>query len=628
MRYCERCGAAFQSTKVCPRDKVQTRADMFDPLLGRVLGDRYRILERVGAGAMGQVYRAAHNRISCIFAVKVLYGDLAYNEEMLSRFLREAELASCLQSRHIVRVTDFGNEGGALPYMVMEYLDGPSLHEVIGRHGSLDPERAVTITQRILRGLGLAHERGVIHRDLKPENVALVTEDDEPDVVKLLDFGVARMRDGERMTAYGVVVGTPLYMSPEQLMGQDIDARSDLYSLGVCLYEMLVGKPPYDGVSVQDIARKHIAEAIPSTRPAIEQKGGPVAIDAVVQRLLAKKPEDRYGSAREVIDALSAVLKGRVPTSSGSLPPPSSASQTPLGKASREAIEQTIILGAPTYNAGDHSGCYALYRKRSEEIVKQAQDPIAVTSRLEAALARAATRNNPTDAAWDMRYGFDDVLLCEPVAANADPIAYEIAAYRATVTRREAEGALDIAGDYAVAFAGALAKKLRTDPARATLAAALEDASAKGTSAGSGSHALPFVGPILAALTSGDRTPTSFGAPASFGAPPTLGRGPVSTPSLSSPVSSPISVVDDAVRDRIVRAIKIGAPAYNEGRPEVCARVYRDAAKEILEIARPDPRAEGVVRYVEKALREASGRTPTEAAWVIRHAFDAILASG
>jgi serine/threonine protein kinase len=622
VRYCERCGAAFQSTKVCPKDKVETRADLFDPLLGRVLGDRYRILERVGAGAMGQVYRAAHNRISCIFAVKVLYGDLAYNDEMLSRFLREAELASCLQSRHIVRVTDFGNENGALPYMVMEYLDGPSLHEVIGRQGPLAPERAVTITQRILRGLGLAHERGVIHRDLKPENVALVTEDDEPDVVKLLDFGVARMRDGERMTAYGVVVGTPLYMSPEQLMGQDIDARSDLYSLGVCLYEMLVGKPPYDGASVQDIARSHIAAPIPSTRAAIEQKGGPIGIDAVVQRLLAKKPEDRYGSAREVIEALSAVLKGRVPTSSGSLPPPSSTTQPPLRKSSREAIEQTIILGAPTYNSGDHAGCYALYRKRSEEIVREAQDPVAVTSRLEAALARAATRQNPTDAAWDMRYGFDDLLLCEPVAAQADPITYEVSAYRAIVTRREAEGALDIVGDYALAFARALAKKLRADPARATAANALEDASNRGAAAGGGNHALPFVGPVLAALTAGERPPPSFGAP------PTLAGAPLSPPSLSAPVSAPLSGVDDAVRLRIVRAIKIGAPAYNEGRPEVCARVYRDAVKEILEMARPNPRAEGVVRYVEKALREASGRTPTEAAWVIRHAFDAILASG
>ncbi len=611
MRYCERCGAAFQATKVCPKDSIETRADLFDPLLGRVLGDRYRILERVGAGAMGQVYKAAHNRIACIFAVKVLYGDLAYDDEMLSRFLREAELASCLQSRYIVRVTDFGNDEGSLPYMVMEYLDGPSLSDVITRQGPLDPLRAATIAQRIARGLGLAHDRGVVHRDLKPENVVLVTEDDEPDVVKLLDFGVARLRDSDRKTAFGVVVGTPLYMSPEQIVGADLDARSDLYALGVCMYEMIVGKPPFEGGTIGEIVRRHIDDPVPSARAALEAKGAPVGLDGVIRKLLSKPREERYGSAREVIDAINAAIKAGPAAASSVPPPPPSIDRTPLPKRAREKLEQTILHGAPVYNAGDHAGCYALYRKAAEELVRDGFSA-AVASRLQAGLARSATRQNPTDAAWDMRYAFDDLLLCEAVDPQNDPLRDEVAAYRAIVTRREGEGALDIVGDYAVAFARALAMRFRPDPSRASLVSALDEAANRASAAGGANGALPFLGPLLASLVTGERPPVSLAA----------GRPSISPPPVSR------TPVDDAIRTQIVRAIKIGAPAYNEGRPEVCARVYRDAVKEILEMSRNNPRAESVCRYLEKAVRDASGRAPGDAAWVIRHAFDAILAAG
>ncbi len=586
---------------------------MFDPLLGRVLGDRYRILERVGAGAMGQVYRAAHNRIACIFAVKVLYGDLAYDDEMLSRFLREAELASCLQSRHIVRVTDFGNEGGGLPYMVMEYLDGPSLQDVITRQGPLQPDRAATIAQRIARGLGLAHERGVIHRDLKPENVALVTEDDEPDVVKLLDFGVARMRDGDRLTAYGVVIGTPLYMSPEQVTGQELDARSDLYSLGVCLYEMLSGKVPFDGPNVHEIARKHVTEQPPSLRPVLDAAKAPRALDDVVQRLLAKSPADRYATSRDVIDAIAKALATGVALVSVP-PPPSSLDRGPVSKRTRSAIQQAIMHGAPLYNSGDHAGCYALYEQTAEQVIQDVTEPWAIKARLQSALRRAATRASATEAAWDMRYGFDDLLMCECEIDKADRLRGELSIYRAIASRREGDGAFDLVGDYALALARELAAHLRVTPGRAEVAATLDAAAEQAEAAGGASAALPILGSLLAQLASGEALST----------PDTASLRP-SLPAVSVPRAS--AVGDDA-RERIMRAIRIGAPAYNEGRPEVCARVYRDAAKELLEITRNDARAEAVTRYLEKALRDAAGRAPTEAAWTLRHAFDAILASG
>lgn len=603
MRYCEQCGAAFRVAKVCPGDGTKTRADLFDPLVGRVLGDRYRILERVGAGGMGQVYRAAHNRIACVFAVKVLYGDLAYDGEMLARFLREAELASCLQSRYIVRVTDFGNEGGGLPYMVMEYLDGPSLHDVVTRQGPLEPARAARIAERIARGLGLAHERGVVHRDLKPENVALVTEDDEPDVVKLLDFGVARVRDGgEKLTAHGIVVGTPLYMSPEHVMGAELDGRSDLYSLGVCLFEMLSGKLPFSGATVSEIGRKQISEPAPSLRPFLESQGGPVALDDVVQKLLAKRPADRYASCREVVDAISRAVSAQ--------PSATTASRLAPSRVTKAAIEQAILLGAPLYNAGDHAACRASYERTATEIMKAGLEPAAVLARLAAALRRASTRTSPTEAAWDLRYAFDDLLATELELPAGDVLAVELPLFRAIADRREAEGALDIVGDYAVAFARGLAGKLQGDPARAASVAALGDAIARADARGAGASALPVLGPLLASIGTEGPRPTQSGRPSA---------APVSLPTRAA--------VADDTRERILRAIRVGAPAYNEGRPEVCARVYRDAAKEILDGTRNDASAEGVTRYLERALRDASGRAPNDAAWVLRHAFDAILAS-
>ncbi len=181
MRYCPVCKATYLSRMQCPRDGSKLSLEQGDPLIGEVLG-RYKVLERMAAGGMGQIYRAAHVRIASLSAIKVLYGDLAADADMRARFEREAEAFSCLNSRYITRVIDFGETPTGLLYLVMELLDGTSLASAIARSGGLAPERAVRIFRRLALGLAHAHERGIVHRDLKPDNVMLVNEDDEPDV--------------------------------------------------------------------------------------------------------------------------------------------------------------------------------------------------------------------------------------------------------------------------------------------------------------------------------------------------------------------------------------------------------------------------------------------------------------
>jgi len=572
-----------------------------------VLGDRYRVLERIGAGGMGQVYRAAHTRIACIFAVKVVWGDLAYDPQMQVRFLREAETASCLQSRYIVRVNDFGGDDGGLPYLVMEHLEGPILHDVIVREGPLAPTRAALIAERIARGLAHAHSRGVVHRDLKPENVLMVRDDDEPDVCKLLDFGIARLQDSERLTAGGILVGTPLYMSPEQFTGRAIDGRTDLYALGCVLHEMLSGKPPFDAERLEDLTKAHLTEAPPS----LASSGVPLALQAIVTRLLQKNPDDRFASAREAAQALARAAEERSPGTS-SFPVPSvpvSLRTSPTGL--RDAIERVILEGAPRYNAGDHVGCAALYRACAEDLCRRFPAPLAIAARLQAALRRASTRRDPTEAAWDIRYAFDDLLLAKPPAEpGQDALATEMGAFNSVAAVREAEGRLDLLGDYEIAFARALSQKLASDPSTRQLADTLASAASQGDQVGGGAAAIHAVEPLLSSLRARRAGSPSIVAP--------LSMGPSSLP--------PTTACSDDIKQRISRAIAVGAPAFNDGKPDACARLYREAAMDIIHMCGQDPRSEPVANLMRKALSEAQGRGPADAAWVLRYAFDKLLA--
>ena len=270
-------------------------------LLGRVIDDRYRLIAPIAEGLVSSVFKAEHVRMGKILCVKVLRGPAARDPEVAARFRTEARVVSRLSHPHTIAVFDFGElEGNEGFYLAMEYLHGENLFDVLRREGRLPWQRAAAIGERLLGALGEAHDAGIVHRDVKPANVMLVPHRNDPDFVKLLDFGIAEL-EGQ---GPGGGLGTPTYLSPEQARGAAPDARSDLYSLGVMLYEMVAGRPPFQAENPLAVLSAHLHEApVPLSQACGEVSP---AFAAVVDRALAKRPEDRFESADAMRDALHA----------------------------------------------------------------------------------------------------------------------------------------------------------------------------------------------------------------------------------------------------------------------------------------------------------------------------------
>ena len=284
-----------------------------DSFLGRVLDEKYRLDARLGEGGMGTVYRATHLLIERPVAVKVLNSRLVTDEAARERFRREARAAGRLRHTNAVAVTDFGETSDGLVYIVMELLEGRSLREMLAAEAPLEAARAVSLMLQTSAAVGAAHEEGIIHRDLKPGNIFVVQRPSVPHIVKVLDFGIAKLAtdatDGGSpitLTEAGVMIGTPRYMSPEQCDGAPLTPASDVYSLGVILYEMLTGEPPFTGATPLSVALKHSAEA---PRPPREiNQNIPPEIEEVVLHALEKKPADRppdAGALRRELYAVS-----------------------------------------------------------------------------------------------------------------------------------------------------------------------------------------------------------------------------------------------------------------------------------------------------------------------------------
>ena len=289
-----------------------------DPRVGQVLQGRYRILERVAAGAMGVVYRGERVELSRAVAVKFLHPWIAAQQAFRTRFETEARAMSRLNHPNCVSVIDFGVEGS--PYLVMDFITGGTLRKVL-EWGRLSPVRVVAIARQVLAGVAHAHAQGIIHRDLKPDNMILTDTDGLPDHVKILDFGLAKLRDGPAMTS-GLAIGTPSYMSPEQTGAPgEIDGRTDIYAIGVVMHEMLAGAKPFASEKVAEILLMHRDQAPTPLRQLVPAAGISPALEAVVLRALAKKPAERYQTAAEFSAALEEVPEAAMRVSAVSRTP-------------------------------------------------------------------------------------------------------------------------------------------------------------------------------------------------------------------------------------------------------------------------------------------------------------------
>ena len=289
----------------CPHDGTRLTPLSQDDLVGTVLDGRYEINELLGGGGMGLVYKAKHRLINRTVAIKVLHKHMVSSGDALKRFRLEAEAASSLNVPNILTIHDFGISEQGQPYMVMDYLAGVSLQEVLEAEQRLDVHRALGIFSQVCAALKHAHDKQIIHRDLKPSNIMLVEFEGQPDFVKIVDFGIAKLlgrTDGDRgqLTRTGEIFGSPLFMSPEQCRGMHLDARTDIYSLGSVMYLALTGRPLFESDNVLDIFVKQATTPPTSFGEICPELTIPTEVEEIVLKALEKEPSDRFQSMAEL----------------------------------------------------------------------------------------------------------------------------------------------------------------------------------------------------------------------------------------------------------------------------------------------------------------------------------------
>ena len=316
MKTCPVCAREFpDNVKFCPNDGQTLRAKgPLADLVGQVVADRYHIIKKLGEGGMGAVYLGEHVKMGRKSAIKVMTQAMSNDPDAVSRFNREASNASRLSHPNICQVYDFGETSEGLIYLAMEFIEGRSLSDLAEAEGALPPARAASIVKQAAEALQVAHDQSIVHRDIKPDNIMIVQGKDGSDIVKVVDFGIAKAiagdETGQKVTKTGLVVGTPEYMSPEQLSGDKIDGRSDLYSLALVCYKLLTGVLPFQADTSQETMIKRLTDApepLATARPDIVF---PPRLQAVMDRALARSLTERYGSAAEFGRDLEASVGG------------------------------------------------------------------------------------------------------------------------------------------------------------------------------------------------------------------------------------------------------------------------------------------------------------------------------
>jgi serine/threonine-protein kinase len=289
-----------------------------DPLLGATVAGRYQVIRKLGEGGMGSVYLAMHTILEKQVALKVLHGEFARKPDLVDRFMQEAKAASRIRHENVIDISDFGVTPEGHVFFAMELLQGHDLHDSVARaklSGQLLPwSRTKKIFLQICSALAAAHARGIVHRDLKPENVYLIDFLGDPDFVKLLDFGIAKLTDvsseegGRKLTKTGMLFGTPEYMSPEQARGENVDHRVDIYAMGCILFQLVTNRVPFEADNFMGVLSQHLTEQPPQIPPQVfDQIGAPRALAGVIDRALEKDRDQRFQTIDELANAVREV---------------------------------------------------------------------------------------------------------------------------------------------------------------------------------------------------------------------------------------------------------------------------------------------------------------------------------
>jgi len=350
----------------CPEDGGDLYNTSQDKLIGQVFANRYKILSIVGQGGMSTVYKAQHTYMDRIVAVKLLHPHLVKDPISVQRFQQEAKAAASLSHPNIITVYDFGVTEEGLAFLVMDYLEGPSLGDLLDRTGPVPSEEALDIFRQVLKGLCHAHRKGVVHRDLKPRNMVLAVDEDGTVQVKIVDFGIAKVipQDGgesQHLTQTGEVFGSPIYMSPEQCSGMPLDARSDIYSLGCVMFEVLAGAPPFLGKNAVETMSMHVNDTPPEIKQIAPSTNVPKDLQDVIFGCLEKQQKKRYQTANQVLDVL-----------------PMPAGQPRVTQTGTVVMKLSDMVQATT-TAGPPQGRSKTPRKTKKHFVKVSSKTLATT---------------------------------------------------------------------------------------------------------------------------------------------------------------------------------------------------------------------------------------------------------
>jgi hypothetical protein len=418
-KVCVYCGAELSAAAAPRSNPPGSRRGSRDPLIGETVAGRFKVEELIGQGGMGKVYRARHLALDRLVCLKMLKPALLEDPTVVGRFEREALAASRLNHPNSIQVLDFGrNEADGALYIVMEYVQGKDLRAILRDEWPVPEERLCHIMAQVLAALGEAHAHNVIHRDLKPENIMVEQRRNQPDSVKVLDFGIAKILDSNLpgLTRADVVCGTPQYMAPEQATGGKLDARCDLYAVGIMLYQLTTGQLPFDGPNTLDVLTRQVHEAPVPPRKRVASISQPM--DALILRVLAKDPNRRPQSAEEFRQVLLAIGQGGPRSSSGIATPARGTHPSAMAVPRSYLLRNAVIAACAAAAVG--GGAVALRFRRPSGQPGLAFSTPAATPRQRAAaqaeqlVQRAAQSESSSDssAARD--------LLLEALAIDPD----------------------------------------------------------------------------------------------------------------------------------------------------------------------------------------------------------------